>query len=355
MYVPMKEAAKHGHEVTFLSIVDYSHLHIDVIDPVFTTAEQAEGADIFIGQRVNAYGGLGQWRRLYTPDRKLVYENDDDVWHVTPDNPGYETYKEGGETREAVKRYCDTANLITCTTPYLADLHRTMADNRVPVEVLPNYLPGWVLDLAKDDRKGHPRIGWIGGSSHSLDLQVPGDAVKRFMKRFPEWHLFISGMDFRSQIKAPDCAVLGKEIRPTDRSFHIPWIPVCQRPELFYRSIDFDIGIAPLRPTEFVNSKSPVKPLEYAARGIPCIATDVGPYRNFIKHGETGFLVKQDHEWLKYMSILAADEDMRLAMGAAAKKQAEEYIIEKHWQEWINAYSRLFPVGWTFQDGSINT
>jgi hypothetical protein len=62
-----------------------------------------------------------------------------------------------------------------------------------------------------------------------------------------------------------------------------------------------------------------------------------------------GFLAKTDHEWLKYLSLLASDEGLRLKMGEAAKAKARENTIEQHYAEWVNAYKMLFPVGWEFK------
>lgn len=336
MYVPLKALDRLSGEssVTFLSAMKGDTI---TGDPLLESPEQAEGADLFIAQRVNFYGGLGVWRRMTTQHRRTVYENDDDVWHIDRSNPAYGHYCEGGDIREAVQRYCDTASLITVTTPYLGDLHREMSPH-VPVTVLPNYVPEWVLSLEHDDRQGHPRIGWAGGSSHEQDLLIAGPSVRRFMQRFPKWRCWVNGVDFRRELKVP-----------MDRTFHVPWLPVCARPKLYYRSLDFDIGICPLADTAFTRSKSAVKALEYMARGIPVVASDTEPYRRFIRHGETGFLVKREHEWLKYLSELAADNELRATMGAAALEQAREHTIERHWREWEDAYKALFPVGWTFQ------
>ncbi len=62
-----------------------------------------------------------------------------------------------------------------------------------------------------------------------------------------------------------------------------------------------------------------------------------------------GFLVKAGHEWLKYLSLLATDTDLRLKMSEAAKAKARENTIETHYAEWVNAYKMLFPVGWEYK------
>jgi hypothetical protein len=67
--------------------------------------------------------------------------------------------------------------------------------------------------------------------------------------------------------------------------------------------------------TVFASSKSYIKALEYAALGIPVIASDAEPYRDFVVHGVTGFLVRRDHEWLSYLRELASDDGLRQSMG----------------------------------------
>lgn len=305
-------------------------------EPLLIT--DAPKADVIVSQRANSFEGLGMWRRWATPTCRTVYENDDDIWHITRDNTNaYDSYAEGGEAREVVLRMCATANMVTCSTPYLGDLHRELTP-LTPVVVLPNYIPEFVLNLKHDDRQGRPRLGWMGGASHARDITMATSAVRRFMRRFKDWDLVISGVDYRKEFACP-----------YERSYHIPWIHVCDDADVFYRAIDFDIGICPLLDTKFARSKSHIKALEYMARSIPVVASDVEPYRRFIKHGQTGFLVKHEHEWLSAISELASDEKMRLEMGAAAHAWAAEHTIEKHYMEWVNAYSTLYPVGWEYK------
>jgi glycosyltransferase involved in cell wall biosynthesis len=305
--------------------------------PPFLMGE-ANLADVVVAQRANSFDGMGAWRRMSTPTCRTVYENDDDIWNITPENAmAYENYKEGGEPREVVLRLTSTCNLITCSTPVLGDRHRELTPD-VPVVVLPNYIPEFVLGMKHDDRQGRPRIGWMGGGSHARDIHMATGAVRRFMQRFPDWDLVLAGCDYRSSFKCPP-----------DRSYFVPWIHVCDDPDVFYRAIDFDIGICPLLDTQFARSKSHIKALEYMARGIPVVASDVEPYRKFIDHGVNGFLAKYDHEWLKYLSLLASDDDLRLKMSEAAKAKAREHTIEKHYTEWVDAYKMLFPVGWEYK------
>jgi glycosyltransferase involved in cell wall biosynthesis len=112
--------------------------------------------------------------------------------------------------------------------------------------------------------------------------------------------------------------------------------------DTYYRSLDFDVGIAPLRPIGFNKAKSPLKALEFAALGIPIVASDWGPYSEFVCHGETGFLVPygQDHLWRRYLSALIEDEVLRIEMGEAAREHATGCTIQEHGGRWAEALRR---------------
>lgn len=214
--------------------------------PPMVKLTDADEADVVVSQRASSYEGLGLWRRWgSSPRLRTVHENDDDVFSITQENFGaYQAYKEGGDIREATLRYMRTANLVTTTSPHLGDRFRELLHNLVPVEVLPNYVPAWVLELPRDTSDRVPRLGWMGGSSHARDIHTATPAVRRFMKRFPDWELYVNGVDYRPSFKCPP-----------ERSFHLPWVHVTDEPQVYYRTIDFDIGICPLLSTQFSRSK----------------------------------------------------------------------------------------------------
>jgi glycosyltransferase involved in cell wall biosynthesis len=329
----MMELEKRGHEVTYRSGGNEEG------NVPITLAEMQDGYDIVIGQRFNHYGGLGTWRRARGPFSRLVYEIDDDVFSVSPVNwQAYHVYSKP-EIREAVAHMASVADLVTVTTEHLAGVMREETGNP-NVVVLPNCVPGWLLETERVPRD-RPAIGWQGGASHGLDVGLVVGSVRRFLRRFPGWDFRLGGTDFSESFLNPS----GKARKPyalSDQVSLTPWIPVYEDAPGYYATIDFDIGLAPLADSPFNRSKSFVKVLEYAARGIPSIASDCAVYRSFIRHGENGFLVRREHEWLAYMSELASDEQLRQKMGAAARETAREYVIEERCQEWEQAYRSLF-------------
>jgi glycosyltransferase involved in cell wall biosynthesis len=321
MVVPLTELSRHGHLVT---LNDQKH------QPPRKEDFLEGGWDVVVGQRLSNYDGMMLWRRTRLRGARLAYELDDDIWNVTPDNfQAYLVYQDK-PLREAVKAYMEISDVVTATTEYLASVFRAFNPN---VEVLPNCVPGWVLDLPKmneGDPGRRPRIGWVGAASHGRDVHVAAKSVRRFLNKTPGWDLYMAGSDFRSAFKVP-----------ADRALFAGWKQVNDDPEGFYGLYDFEIGICPVLDTAFARSKSCVKALEMAARGIPVIASDIEPYREFITHGVNGFLVKTEHEWLKYAQLLANDLGLRRRMGNQAWKTAKLYTIENRWQEWERVYEGL--------------
>lgn len=321
--LPLRQLEKHGHEVKFQSAGDMDGNRTPV------TLRDMEGYDVIIGQRFNTHRGLGTWRRARVPSSRLVYETDDDVFSVTPENwQAYHLFNRG-DIQDAVIHMAEVSDLITVTTEHLGQVIAENTGNE-NIAVLPNYVPAWVTETQWEHSQ-RPTIGWQGGGSHGVDVGIIAEPVRRFMKRFPGWDLRLGGTDFRPTFRVPK-----------ERTRFNLWVPVYLDEPGFYNSIDWDIGLAPLSPKQFNESKSNIKVLEYAARGIPSIASDCGVYRSFIRHGENGFLVKRDHEWLKYLSILASDEGLRLKMGEQARQDAKRWTIEEHWQQWEMAYASLF-------------
>lgn len=280
--------------------------------------ERCEDYRIIVGQRVGKPEALPIWRRLVAR-HKLVYETDDDVFTIDPSN-SMAFLAHSPEVVDAVEFAASAAHLVTVSTEPLAEVMRRYNDN---VVVLPNHIEGALLDIERP-RRDRVTVGWAGGDSHVRDFDMVAPRLRRFLDRNPRVDFHNIGTNYLRVFKIP-----GR---------HTPWSA-----DIFdyYRSIDFDIGIAPLADTPFNRSKSWIKALEYAALGIPVIASDTEPYRPFVVDGETGWLVRSDHEWGKRLYELANDEAMRTEMGAAAKRRAAEWTIQRGWTRWEAAYRTL--------------
>jgi glycosyltransferase involved in cell wall biosynthesis len=279
-------------------------------------------SDVIVGQRVSQPGPTYRWQELAARGKtRLVYEIDDDLLDVDPSNGPAWHYFSRSEIRSNIKRNIQVSNAVITTNEILAERVRQLNSN---VFVAPNFVPAWVLDLpVPEGTPGQFTLGWAGGASHEMDWAEAVSEVARFQSRDKHVEMHVMGWQHPG---------LWRRLAQ-DRARFTKWVDSV--PDL-YRMIDFQIGLAPLRPHVFNQTKSYIKTLEYAALGIPSIASDVGPYSDFVEHKVTGFLVRQPHEWARHLRTLL-DPFVRREMSIKARHQAAGYTIENNIQLWEKA------------------
>lgn len=256
--------------------------------------------ELLIGQRLGQPRTVDvlKWLKAEHGTR-LIYEIDDDLFHVPRKNPAARIYHPA-----ILKGMVDCMGLvdhITTSTPELASRVLEQVGRNLPVTVLENCLPGSAFRLPGHQNDGPVMIGWRGSATHQEDFAEVRHGLNRILDR----------ADVRLKLigSAPVNGL------PAGKIDTVSWIPDIHA---FYEELNFDIGIVPLADNVFNDSKSHIAVLEMAARGIPAIASDMPSYRRFIQHGTNGFLVRQKHEWAKYMKILIEDPEMRMNMGKEA-------------------------------------
>lgn len=275
-----------------------------------------------IGQRVCLPGPSETWQKFAARSirPRMVFEIDDDLWDIDGSSPRAHKFFSDPAIRANLDQNIRVADAVTVTTERLADLVRPLNPN---VHVIPNYLPAWLLDHDRPRREGQLTIGWGGSATHDMDFAEVRGPLRQFLTRNPSAEFHVIGADYAQRMGLPQ-----------DRCRSTPWVDSV--PD-FWRAIDFDIALAPLRAHPFNAAKSWIKALEAAMLGIPIIASDVGPYSDFVRHGETGYLVRRDHEWAKYLRILVNEPDARAEMGTAARRQATGHTIEGNVEQWKKA------------------
>jgi glycosyltransferase involved in cell wall biosynthesis len=310
--VPFGELQQHGYETA-----------IDTTMPEWALEE----ADTIVGQRVCQPGATARWRRLaaghYGRRPQLVFELDDDLWHIDPSNtPAWAFYHSNSELLGNLTECARLADMCTVTTEPLADVVRKINPN---VVILPNQLPAAAYGQP-EPVAGPLRIGWAGGASHALDVEEVTPALRQHFRRHP-------GDTFRNM-----GTLFGKVATavPGWCRHDLPW--TLDMNEHYARLSSLDVGLAPLRASVFNQSKSELKFLEYAARGAVTIASNFGPYARTVQPGVTGLLADQPHEWTAALRQLR-DPDLRGILAAQGMAYAHTRSIENHWRGWEAVYT----------------
>jgi glycosyltransferase involved in cell wall biosynthesis len=208
---------------------------------------------------------------------------------------------------------------IQVSTPELAEYYSKYNDNIV---VLENSIENEYYDKVPKIKNEIPIVCWFGTRTHIEDLRIINgclpDNCKLLIAGFPE--VIEAGLFKYHQ--------------------NIELIPPYKLEELPTILAKGDIGIVPLVECKFNDGKSDLKGLEFGAMSIPCIASDVAPYRRWIRHGENGYLVKGNKAkfWMRYLRELVDNKELREKMGVEAKKDAMERDINKYIKHWEEVY-----------------
>lgn len=254
-------------------------------------------------------------QRSRTP---MIFDNDDDHTVVPEESPNYDEWRGGKGQRifAATVAAARMAHTMTTTNEVLAERYRQAGIRRI--EVIGNYL----APAIPRPRAAHDGlvIGWIAGGEHYADVARIdiADALQRLVAKHPNVRVECIGVDLR----------LARNYR------HDPEIPFHDLPE---RIGGFDIGIAPLADIACNRARSDIKLKEYAASGVPWLASPVGPYRG-LGELEGGRLVPDDC-WFEAMDRLASNPGERVRLGQNAQVWALTQTVDAVAGRWEQMFS----------------
>jgi glycosyltransferase involved in cell wall biosynthesis len=308
--VPMQELAHRGHVVRLEECAEPS-------DP-----ESLFDADVVQFCRFCHYPVQHLARRLRRAGVATIWDNDDDVSTI-PKNHATHTPLRG---RRGQRIHLDMVGMMRCvdvvTTPSETLAERYRRASRADVRVLPNYLPP---TFERPERvMPHPsivRVAWVASPEHRDDYERLGlkDTFQRLLERNLELEIVLFGLDLELNSR---------------RYFHMPFAAYGDLPNTLSR---VDIGIAPIASNDFNAIRSDVKLKEYAAMGLPWLASPIGPYAG-LGEAQGGRLVPDDR-WYEEIDALVQDADERSRLGYRARQWAAGERIEDHVEEWERLYA----------------
>ena len=132
-----------------------------------------------------------------------------------------------------------------------------------------------------------------------------------------------------------------------DASFNIDGIELEALPWRESTEVDdltrIDIGLYPLPDEPWVYGKSGLKALQYMALGIPTVASAVGMNFTVIEDGISGFLVKNDREWITTITRLIDDPALRERIGKASRSRVlETYSVKANQPTYLSIFKEVY-------------
>jgi len=325
--------------------------------------EMINAADIVVG-RLGDYQYFKLIKEDIAPDKKMVFDHDDNTMEVLPTS---EHYKEFGTEdawallegnlkpiwvtglTEGFNRYKNLssqmsllyilacADLITAPVQKLLDFYLQFGSKEVKGGVVHNALnPDLYPEgefIPKDKKKGEIRIGWQGGVSHMGDWEEIKEPLARVLKDYPEVTLHILGSYYKNQFK---------EVK--DRITRYPWYPF--RGYTFrLKTLGLDGAIIPLEDKEFNEYKSEVKFTEFTALGVPCVVKNMLPYSEVITE-QNSYPYKDNKEFEEKLRAMLEDIKSGKAQNKVIEGKKwvkEERSLEKEAGEVVKLYKSILP------------
>ncbi len=314
---PMAALRALGHRTTALPTETGKIVRADVSDAdVLFVHRFAEEAVLRLARSAKAAGVV------------VVWDNDDDYGGLPRGTALHR--KHGGIAWErrlaAMRRLFALADVVTAPSRSLTETFAAAGARRTAV--VENYVP---REFIRRDRRPHEGVvaGWIAGLEHQLDVDrlqlVP--VFERLLDAVPELRVRTFGVN------------LGLR---SERVTHVPVVPLL---ELTEAATAFDFGLAPLADIGFNRARSNIKLKEYAAAGLPWLASPVGPYAG-LGEKQGGRLVADDRWFDEIRRLAEKPRDRRKLQKQAVKWVAGETLEDNahRWEELLTdavARSRL--------------
>ena len=256
--------------------------------------------DIVIMQRWMHYT-LPEYIPMAQANGQIILNDLDDwYWGLNESNLAFFESHPKVNAEENINHYKKTlikSDGVIVSTQYLADRVSSFipADR---IRLLENHVETAKFDPRVHTESEKPIIGWVGSTAHrDRDLAILKGAYKQAGSDFAYHHSGHIGWHphFYDEVGMGD----------DDVTILLP-VPPHKLGELYV----FDIGVVPLNLTPFNQAKSWIKGLEYAAAGIPFIASPSDEYKRLKSTYGIGRLAKNQGEWVKHLKALR-DPDVR--------------------------------------------
>lgn len=279
-----------------------------------------QDTDVIVFQRPASYQISQMIPLLHKKGIKVVIDMDDDLSTIHPINPSYSYYRpDTNPTRnwELAQKACDMADMVTVTTPALAEKY----GKHGRVAILPNCIPDRYLKIEHVENET-VTVGWPGFVlTHPEDLQTTHGAINEALAKQNARFMAIGDPNIFNK--------LGIRNRP---------------PHVFHKSVEMDeypetvtkldIGIVPLADTPFNHAKSWLKALEYAALGVAPVVSPTPDNMRMVSSG-AAYVARSPKEWRDTVRSLVNNQEERVALATKARNFASIWTIEANaWRWW---------------------
>ncbi len=279
------------------------HTEVTFVPPLYR--ERYKLFDRFVFERPFTKEAFELVEAFVEAGKTCFIEMDDDFVNLPAYAPAAVIFAQEPWRKRYLLELMGKVKAVICTTEGLAEAYGSYAKK---VEVIENCIEPekWVVERP---HREHRVIGYSGAYFRSEDLQQ----ITWLAKDSP-WSWTIIG----SKVLA--------------EKFNLNW--VCGKPIGEYQETlrEIDIGVVPLAKNRFNDSKSDLKGLEFAASGIPFIAS---PSAEYLKHWPE-VVAKKPKDWEAMLARLVEDGAWYEKQAQMAKLKAQKRDMKFQIQKYLD-------------------
>lgn len=266
--------------------------HLGIMD----ATGELHDVDVILMQRLMHQGIAEHMIASQKQGIKIINDIDDWYWGLSPANDAFWHNHPKRNPKENFNHYrkiIAKSDLVISSTPYLAS--RVSDFCQAPIVVSKNTVDVERFTPHKHVDTKQPIVGWVGSTSHrSGDLEILRGVLPSFA-RDGSIRLYHGGAMPKAPTFASRVGMYDGEVETQ------PLVPHHQYPDLMI----MDIGLVPLTNIPFNRCKSDIKGLEYAAAGVPFIASNLDAYIELQQDLGVGRIAKKPVNWAKHIKELS--------------------------------------------------
>lgn len=240
----------------------------------------------------------------------------------------------------AVRESIACADEVWCSTPNLA--RRVAREGRGRIAVMPNTLDPelWQMDRPPLNSTRHEpalRLLYMGTRTHDEDYAFLARVMDLLHRQLPgSVELYLIGVRTSDEVVPPWLRVWSPpaHVGPSYPAF-VHWLVQQQ---------GLDLGVAPLADGVFNDCKSSIKVLDYAAIGLPTLASAVPAYMHSLRTNVDCFHAANDVEaWVDTLRALIVDPVLRESVRQSALALVGRRVFKSGAQDRLERMQALIP------------
>lgn len=300
-----------------------------------TTFFDIAWADVIVVQRGSNYVVEQLVAHSHRLGKPVIYDIDD----LLTEMPTFLRHHGYTKNRAHIKSLIRASHLLTVTNTRLGEALRPLNQNHA---ICPNYFEPSATAIAPTQSSIEVLpVQLIIAAGDKLRIDMVATALHQLHHRYGD-RLHIHGIGAITESLAAAQVPFIKHDAVTYNHFIE-----------FVGGFPNAVGVLPLDDSMFSSCKSPIKYFDYSRAGLPCVCSNVMPYKGEVRHGENGFLCENTpHAWTQALIEAIEAPELRQAVALTAQREvSENHQLGQSLSAWESAISSVLssergPLQW---------